>query len=399
MSETPADHLVRTVEVGATTFTLLGTAHVSPESVADVRREIDTERYDAVAVELCESRHNALMNPRSLEEMDLFHVIRTGKAGMVAASLALGAYQQRLAEQFQIRPGAEMEAAIQRARDEALPLYLVDREIGVTLKRIYRRTPWWQRLMLVSGLFASLFSRERIDAEEIERLKEGDILESTFSEFADRSRVLYDTLIHERDRFMAARLLSEAAEHRPRHVLAVVGAGHLAGLEAALREGIAEPAAEVQRLSYTPPRARWVRAIPWLVVALVLTGFIIGFNRSTSLGLELVFEWVLINGALSALGAALALAHPLTVITAFVAAPLTSLNPTVGAGMVTAAAEMALRKPQVRDFRALRSDVTRLRGWWRNRVARTLLIFLLSTLGSAVGTYLAGFRIAGKLFG
>ncbi|WP_205599939.1 TraB/GumN family protein, partial [Arhodomonas sp. KWT] len=223
MSETPADHLVRTVEVGATTFTLLGTAHVSPESVADVRREIDTERYDAVAVELCESRHNALMNPRSLEEMDLFHVIRTGKAGMVAASLALGAYQQRLAEQFQIRPGAEMEAAIQRARDEALPLYLVDREIGVTLKRIYRRTPWWQRLMLVSGLFASLFSRERIDAEEIERLKEGDILESTFSEFADRSRVLYDTLIHERDRFMAARLLSEAAEHRPRHVLAVVG--------------------------------------------------------------------------------------------------------------------------------------------------------------------------------
>lgn len=399
MSETPADHLVRTVDAGATTFTLLGTAHVSPESVADVRREIDTGRYDAVAVELCESRHNALMNPRALEEMDLFHVIRTGKAGMVAASLALGAYQQRLAEQFQIRPGAEMEAAIQRARDGGLPLYLVDREIGVTLKRIYRRTPWWQRLMLVSGLFASLFSRERIDAEEIERLKEGDILESTFSEFADRSRVLYDTLIHERDRFMAARLLSEAAKHRPRRVLAVVGAGHLAGLEAALREGIAEPETEVRRLSHTPPRARWVRAIPWLVVALVLTGFFIGFNRSTSLGIELVLEWVLINGALSALGAAVALAHPLTVITAFVAAPLTSLNPTVGAGMVTAAAEMALRKPQVRDFRALRGDVTRLRGWWRNRVARTLLIFLLSTLGSAVGTYLAGFRIAGKLFG
>ncbi|WP_440995446.1 TraB/GumN family protein [Arhodomonas sp. SL1] len=400
MTHATADHhLVRTVTVGSTTFTLLGTAHVSPQSVADVRREIDSGQYDAVAVELCDSRYHALTNPRAMEEMDLFQVIRDGKAGMVAASLALGAYQQRLAEQFQIRPGAEMEAAIRGAEADGLPLFLVDREIGITLKRIYRRTPWWQRMMLASGLLASLFSRDRIDAEEIERLKEGDILESTFSEFADRSRVLYETLIHERDRFMAARLLTETREHGPSRVLAVVGAGHLAGLEAALREGIDAPQAELERLNYTPPRGRWLRLIPWVVVALVLTGFAIGFSRSTDLGVQLVLDWVLINGALSALGAAIALAHPLTVLTAFVAAPLTSLNPTVGAGMVTAGAEMWLRKPQVRDFRSLRGDVTRLRGWWRNRVSRTLLIFLMSTLGSAAGTYLAGFRIAGKLIG
>ncbi len=397
MSESSTDHLIRTVTVGSTTFTLLGTAHVSAQSVDDVRREIATGDYDAVAVELCESRHRAMTRPDALEDMNLFQVIREGKAGMVAASLALGAYQQRLAEQFQIRPGAEMEAAIKGAGDAGLPLFLIDREIGVTLKRIYRRTPWWQRMMLISGLLASTLSRDEIDAEEIERLKEGDILESTFSEFADRSRVLYDTLIHERDRFMAARLLAEARSNQPRQVLAVVGAGHLAGLEAALREGMADPEAETEALNYTPPRARWVRALPWVVVALILTGFVIGFTRSTSLGLQLVTEWVVINGTLSALGAIIALGHPLTIATAFVAAPLTSLNPTIGAGMVIAAVEMALRKPQVRDFRTLRRDVTKPRGWWRNRVSRTLLVFLLSTLGSAAGTYLAGFRIAGQL--
>lgn len=397
MSEATPGQLIRRITVGETTFTLLGTAHVSSESVADVRREVGSGRYDAVAVELCASRYTTLTRPDSLERMDLFQILREGKAGMVAATLALGAYQQRLAEQFGIRPGAEMEAAANGAREAGQPVWLIDREIGTTLKRIYRRVPWWQRMTLITGLLASTLSRERIGAEDIERLKQGDMLESTFAEFAERSALLYDSLIAERDRYMAARLLEEAAASDAREVLAVVGAGHLAGIEAALTEGIEAPAETQRELDHVPPAARWPRLIPWAVVAVILTGFAIGFSRSTELGLRLVLDWVLINGGLCALGALVAAAHPLTVITSFLAAPLTSLNPTIGAGFVAAGVELALRRPQVRDFRRLRTDVTQARGWWHNRVSRTLLVFLFTTLGSAAGTYLAGFRIVGQL--
>ncbi|MBA1148724.1 TraB/GumN family protein [Ectothiorhodospiraceae bacterium WFHF3C12] len=395
MDDSAAEPLPVTVD--NTRFTLLGTAHVSRQSAEDVRRLLETGHYDAVAVELCASRHQAMTRPESMEELDLFQVLRQGKASMVAASLALGAYQQRLADQFGIKPGAEMIAAVEGAEKAGLPIMLVDREIGVTLKRVYRRVPWWQRFVLFSGLLGSVLSREKISEEEIERLKEGDMLESTFAEFASRSEALYDALIRERDEYMALRLQQENARTPRENVLVVVGAGHVKGLSGYLSESSAQPAERLTELDHIPPRARWTRALPWVVVAVILGAFAAGFARSPSLGWSLVFDWVLINGGLSALGAAIAAAHPLTVIGAFVAAPLTSLNPTVGAGFVTAAIETSLRKPTVGHLRSLRADVLSARGWWRNRVSRILLVFLLSTLGSAAGTYLAGFRIFQQL--
>ncbi len=139
--------------------------------------------------------------------------------------------------------------------------------------------------------------------------------------------------------------------------------------------------------------------LPWGIVALVLAGFVIGFSRSQELGLQLIGDWIVINGGLAGLGALIALAHPVTILGVIIAAPLTSLNPLIGAGFVAAAIELWLRKPSVGDFSNLRKDVTKATGWWRNRVARTLLVFFLATLGSAAGTYLAGFRIFGRLFG
>jgi pheromone shutdown-related protein TraB len=269
----------------------------------------------------------------------------------------------------------------------------------VTLRRVYRRLGPWQRLNLVAGLGASLFSRERVTQEEIERLKQGDLLESTFAEFARRSPALYETLIRERDHYMAARLQQESRARGLEEVLVVVGAGHVAGLRARLEAPSADPAAEQAALERVPPAGRTARLLPWLVVALILAGFGLAFARSGALGWQLVLEWVLINGTLSALGTAVAGGHPVSVLSAFVAAPLTSLNPTVGAGMVVGAIEVALRRPLVSDFQRLRQDVARLAGWRRNRVARALLVFVLATLGSAVGTYLAGFRIVEQLIG
>ena len=387
-----------TVTVGDTRVTLLGTAHVSRSSAEEVAAYLATGNFDTVAVELCPSRYRSLTQPDAWGETDLFRVIRDGRAGTLAAHLAVSAYQQRLAEQLGVDPGAEMRTAIEAADERGLPLWLIDREVGVTLKRLLWGVPWLQRLALMGGLLTGFMSREKVTEDDIERLKEGDMLESTFGEFAKHSPRLFEHLVGERDRYMAARLRQEARGGHPRHVLAVVGAGHLAGMAEQLRRDDApDPDATVAELDQMPPRRRWLRAIPWVVVAAVAVGFVLGFQRSPELGFRLMGEWVVINGALSALGAAIAGAHVLTVLGAFVAAPITSLNPTVGAGMVVAAIETGLRRPRVTDFDNLRSDVTRIKGWWRNRVARILLVFIMSTIGSAAGTYIAGFRIIEQL--
>lgn len=388
---------IKVVELAGAEVTLLGTAHVSHTSEAAVRELLSENQFDAVAVELCPSRYNALIEPDDLARMDLMQVIREGRASMVAANLALGAYQQRLADQFGIEPGAEQKTAIRLAREQGLPVLLIDREIGITLKRTARNLSWFRRWGLFAGLMASLVTSEKVEEDEIEKLKEGDILENTFAEFAEDREDLYEPLIHERDRYMAARILQETQTHQPEKVLAVVGAGHLKGISQYLSSGLGQPDEVVAELDKEPVKSKWPKLIPWVIVALVLVGFVIGFLRSPSLGWQLVIDWVVLNGGLSALGALIATAHPLTIVTAFLAAPLTSLNPTIGAGMVTAAAEIFLRKPQVGDFSKLKSSTTSIAGWWKNRVSRTLLVFLFSTLGSAVGTYLAGFRIFERL--
>jgi pheromone shutdown-related protein TraB len=394
-----ADEPYRQIRVDGTEIILLGTAHVSPTSARTVADLIASGEFDTVAIELCMSRQRAILDPEAMSKLDLFSVVRSGQAPMVAASLALGAYQQRLADQYGIEPGAEMRAAINGALDQGLPLALIDRDIGLTLRRAYRAVPWWQRMGLIGGLFASVMSKEQIAEAEIERLKEGDMLESTFSEFAEQSRELYIPLIDERDRYMAAHLRKLAATGRSRRILAVVGAGHLKGIENYVALDRQDPEAILAQLETSPPKARWPKYIPWVVVGVIVLGFVIGFTRNTELGLQMVLDWVMINGGLAAIGGIIALAHPLTIVTAALAAPLTSLNPTIGVGFVAAAVELYLRKPQVGDFATLRRDTTSPRGWWRNRVSRVLLVFLLTTLGSAMGTYIGGARIFGHLFG
>jgi len=386
----------RTLHVDGTEVTLLGTAHVSKQSVEDVRQELARGDYDAVAVELCEPRYQRLTGTDDWADIDLFRIIRQGRAGMVAAQLALSAYQKRLADQLGVQPGAEMKAAIDGARENQHSLWLVDRNIGITLKRLVRTVPWYQRWPLLMGILTTAMTRSEVEAEEIENLKEGDMLENTFSEFAERSPKLYNTLVDERDRYMAARVREQIAAERPRKVLVVVGAGHLRGLANYLAEN-EDPKAERNRLELLPPPGKFLRWLPWIVVAVIVTGFAIGFSRSPELGWQLVRDWVLINGTLTAVGAIIARAHIITVIGAFLAAPLTSLNPTIGAGMVTAAIQTAVRPPVMRDFQELRERITEARYWWTNRLTRVLLVFVFCTAGSASATYIAGFRIFEQL--
>lgn len=379
-------------------FVLLGTAHVSPTSVAAVRALLASEDFDAVAVELCPNRARALRDPESFRRMDLFQVIRKRQVGMVAASLVLSSFQKRLADQFGTEPGAEMKAAMDGAAGRGVPLWLIDRDVGITFKRSWRGLRLRERWQLLLGLIASVFEREEIEAEDVEKLKQGDLMEGAFAEFASESEALYNGLIRERDAYMAASLRTEAARlPGARKVLVVIGAGHLAGTSAKLLQEQAPPAPLRAALEMMPPAARWPKylAIGILVAIFAAIGW--AFHRDAALGGEALKTWILLTGSGAALGAILSAGHPLSVLAAFIAAPLKPFRPGVPAGGISALVEAWLRKPRVGDFDSLRDDLAHASGWWKNRVARTLMLFMLVNFGTIAGQYLAGVRILRSL--
>ena len=392
-----ADQPCLEVERDGVHYTLLGTAHVSKASVDAVQALAAQGDFDAIAVELCAARYQAMTQPDSLAQMDVFRVIREGKIGLVAANLALAAYQRRLADQLGVEPGAEMRAAIDVAKDRSLPLWCIDRDVGITLRRTHAAVNFWRKLKLMSGLVASLLVGDEVEAEEIERLKQGDILESSFHEFAQRDGTLFRTLIDERDRYMAASLRLHRAEATPR-VLAVVGAGHLAGLSKYLAENQDDPAEQTQELQQIPPPKPWGTWLATAITVFLLAGFAWGFYQGADIGTDLVLRWILLTGAGGALGCLLAGGHPLSILGAFAASPLTPFHPALSSGMVSAWIEAWARRPQVADFSRLRDDVGSIRGWWRNRVARVFVNFFLTNLGTVAGVYLAGWGMLQRLF-
>ena len=226
-------------------YTLLGTAHISRASIDAVRTAIGSGQFDAVAVELDEQRHKALTQPDALAQLDLVKVIRERKVAPFAANLALAAYQRRLAEQLDVEPGAELKTAALEATSRGLPLQLIDRDVGITFRRILQKLRWWDRMKLIAGLAGGLFADDDVSSDDIERLKEGDMLESSFGEFARDTPSLYATLIDERDQYMAAKL-RERTDGATR-VLAVVGAGHLKGMARYLAEEARAPADITER--------------------------------------------------------------------------------------------------------------------------------------------------------
>jgi pheromone shutdown-related protein TraB len=378
-------------------YTLLGTAHVSKASIDAVLAAIDSGRFDAVAVELDEPRHKALTQPEALAQLDLVKVIRERKVAPFAANLALAAYQRRLAEQLGIEPGAELKAAAVEAAARNLSLQLIDRDVGITFRRILQGLSWWDRMKLIAGLAGGLFASDEVSEDDIERLKEGDMLESSFGEFARDTPSLYATLIDERDQYMAAKLRERT--DGAKHVLAVVGAGHLKGMARYLADEQRLPAAITEALAHVEKK----RDIPWitLVLMLVISGGVVwGFAEGgADLGRDLLLQWAAWTGGLAGLGALLARGHLLSILAAAISAPLKPFRPGLPPGMFSALAEVHLRKPAYPDFLALRDDAQTLGGWYRNRVCRVVLVFLLTNLGSMFGVWISGAQIVRKLLG
>ena len=386
------------VERDGVRYTLLGTAHVSKASVDTVRNAIASGAYDTIAVELDPQRLAALTDPDALGKLDLVKVLREGKAALFAANLGLAAYQRRLAEQLGIEPGAELKAAAIDARERGLALHLIDRDVGTTFKRASSKLGWWGRAKLVGGLATALFVDDEVGEEEIEKLKQGDLLEASFGEFAAHSPELFDAVIAERDRYMAARL-RESATHASgaREVLAVVGAGHLQGLATFLRDDTRDPVATREELDTAHKKS----SIPWFTIiltALLLGGLAWGFwHGGLKVGTDLLLQWIAITAGLAAVGCALAGGHPLSVLAGAAAAPFKPFRPAIPAGAIAALVEVRLRKPTYADFLALRDDVRSWQGWYRNRVAHVLVIFMLTNIGTMIGEWIGIVRIFGKL--
>jgi pheromone shutdown-related protein TraB len=399
MQAEEATETTRVVDLGTRTVYLLGTAHVSATSVAQVEEQLATLEPNTVCVELDNARYETLTNERGWQELDIRRVLKERKGFLLLANIVLHSFQRRLGLDAGVRPGAEMLAAVQAAERAGLPVVLADRDVQVTLRRAWKLTGLWGRLKMLSALLASAFTREKLEPEQIETMKEQDVLGGMLEELASYLPAVKRALIDERDQYLAAKIFQSDGQK----VLAVVGAGHLLGIEQRLQTLYHQPQtdldADVAALEVIPPKTLFGKLAPWsipvLFAALVTIGLLrVGFDVTA----ERLLQWVLVNGTFAALGSLAALAHPLTILIAFAAAPITSVNPTVGVGLFTALIEAIVRKPRVADFATLSDDAGSVRGFYRNRVTHIFLVFLLSSVGSAIGTFV-GFSFLTSLLG
>ncbi|MBW1867061.1 MAG: TraB/GumN family protein [Deltaproteobacteria bacterium] len=360
---------------------ILGTAHVSKESADLVKTVIEEEKPDTVCVELCESRFQSIRQKSRWQDMDIIKVIKEKKAFLLLSNLLLASFQKRIAEKFNIKPGAEMIQAIESGEAVDARIHLADRDIRVTLSRTWRVMGLWAKLKILFQMLLSMGEVDDITEEDIEKMKQEDMLESLLAEVGKSLPVIREILIDERDRYLAEKIRTAPG----RKIVAVVGAGHVPGIKKYWNTDI-----DIRALENIPPKNKFSGVIKWLlpiaIMALLIAGF---FYGGANAGTDMVVWWIAANGIMAGLGAIIALAHPLTILASILAAPLTSLNPMIAAGWVSGLVEAFSRKPKVRDFERLPEDIVSIKGFWRNKVTRILLVVVFTNLGSSIGTFIA----------
>ncbi len=366
---------------------LIGTAHVSKTSADTVKEFIEEEKPDSVCVELCPSRFQSITNPDKWKEMDIITIIKQKKALLLLVNLILSAFQKRLARQLGIRPGQEMIQAIQSAKDNNINLVLADRDIQVTFTRIWKKLSLFGKLRLFFMLLLSIFNQEEISEEEIEKLKSEDMLTAALQDLATSFPRLKNTLIDERDQYLAEKIKNSPGSK----IIAVVGAGHVPGIKKEIYNDH-----DLKKLTYIPKSAKWTKWLLWAIPIAIIVMIISTFRISTVSGFNQILQWLIWNGSLAALGTLIAAGHPFSILTAFFVAPISSLNPLLAAGWFAGIVEAMVRKPKVDDFEKL-GDITTFGDFFRNRVTKILLIVALANLGSSLGTFVGGARVI-KIF-
>lgn len=379
---------IHRIQLGDREIILLGTAHISQESISQVQESIRSERPDRVCVELDAGRLKALTEPDRWKSLDLKTIIRQGQLSTLVANLMLSSYQKRMGQQTGVRPGQELLVAVETAEELGIPFDLVDREVKTTLKRAWRLTPWYRRFTLLGTLLGSLFDRSEVTEAQLREIKQQDTLSAMMEEFGKSFPELKQVVITERDHFLAGRILAAQGKR----VLAVIGAGHLAGIAKLLETGEKPQSEEV--LTHIPKPSSAGKMIGWGIPLLIVGALVaIGFQKGLGAVGDSVVYWILMTGLPAAAGTALALPHPLTILTAFVMAPFTTLHPLLGVSTFTALAQALLMPPRVHEMESVGDDITKFAMWWRNRLLRIFLCFLLPGLPTTIGMVIGGIHI------
>lgn len=386
----------KVLELNGRKITLIGTAHVSRESIEEVTQTLKELNPDCVCVELDEKRSDSLQNKAKYQELDIVQVLKNKQGFLLLANLILASFQRRMGANVGVQPGEEMLAAINTAKELGKPAIMVDRPIQTTLRRAWANNSLWGKCKLLATLLTSAFSKEEVSEEEIENLKTGNEMDSMMDELSEYMPVIKQVLIDERNIYMAHKIW----ECEGNNLAAVLGAGHLAGIEEALIQiSKDEEHTDMDAISQVPGKTvsgvilTW--AIPVIIVGLIVSGFIYG---GTKLGSQMLVSWVLANAIPAGIGAILAAAHPLTILVSMVSAPITSLCPFIGVGFVAGIIQAIVCKPKVKDMETLQDDVNGLKGWYKNRILRVLLVLILSSLGSSIGTFVGFGDIVSKFF-
>lgn len=369
------------LQYGDKELILIGTAHVSKRSAEQVKEVIDAEQPDSVCIELDAQRYQSVTDNSKWKETDIFKVIKEKKSSLLLMNLAISSFQNRLADQFGIKPGQEMIQGIQSAKDTGAELVLADRNIQVTFSRIWGNIGIWGKVQLLSSVFFSIFSKETISEEDLEKMKAQDTLSAVMDDFTKAFPRLKTPLIDERDQYLAQKI-KEAPGNK---IVAVLGAAHVPGITKEIHNEH-----DLDKLSEVPPKSKWPKIIGWAIPLLIIGIIAYTFIANPAAGLDQTVSWILWNGILAAIGATIAFGHPLAILTAFVAAPISSLNPLVAAGWFSGLTQASIRKPNVGDFETLSKDVFTLKGFWDNKVTRVLLVVVLTNIGSSLGTFIGG---------
>jgi len=387
----PTDDIVR-VHADGREYLLVGTAHISRESADAVERVIEAERPDCVAVELDARRYDALAQRRQLESLDLREVIRNRQLAPLLVNLVLAAYQRQLGGMLGVAPGSELLAAVRSAEAHGIPVRLCDRDVRITLRRAWAALSPWRKAELVASLLHASLTPQALSEEALRALRQEDVLSRLMAELGDAFPALKRVLIDERDAYLTEQLRRAPGAR----IVAVVGAGHVAGMRAALLDG---RAADLSALEAIPPASRAAKLGGWSIPAVIILSLLaIGLRQGPAVAGDNVLFWVFATGLPGLVGAVVALAHPATVVATFLAAPVTTLSPLIGVGYVAAFVEAYLRPPLVREIQTVADDVRFPRRWWQNRVLRICLVFLLTTIGTALGALVGTAEILRRLF-
>ena len=377
------------------TITLIGTAHISQDSINEVTEAIKTQKPDCVAIELDQKRCDSIKNPDTWRQLDIIKVLKRGEGFLLLANLVLASFQKRMGQNVGVRPGDEMVAAMKVAEELNIPTTMVDRPIQTTLRRAWAKNSLWGKCKLLSAMISSAFTSEKISSEEIEELKNNSEMDSMMKELSDYMPTVKEVLIDERDKYLASHIW----ESEGSNIIAVLGAGHLPGVQAYLEKIAAgQESTDTTEIANIPNKTLGAKIKGWIIPAIIVILIGMGFYfGGRNKGTELVLSWVLWNGALSAIGSIIAAAHPLTILVSFIGAPITSLCPFVGVGFLTGITQAFICKPKVKDIEDLSTDAGSLKGFYKNRVLKVLLVFILSSLGSSIGTFVSGADIISKL--